>query len=111
MGERRAPIRDTPMPFEERDDEVRAEVIERLILGPVMFTQPGRHALSGVGANGGGVRMPGREAGIGGLPPSNLESPIVVPRPKSEVRTEQRSTIAPAVLFKSASHDGRQRCN
>lgn len=55
--------------------------------------------------------MPGREAGIGGLPPSNLESPIVVPRPKSEVRTEQRSTIAPAVLFKSASHDGRQRCN
>ena len=38
LGERRAPIRDTPMPFEERDDEVRAEVIERLILGPVMFT-------------------------------------------------------------------------
>ena len=58
-----------------------------------------------------GGRMPGREAGIGGLPPSNLESPIVVPRPKSAVRTEQPSTIAEAVFFESASHDGRQRCN
>ena len=41
-----------------------------------MFTQPGWHELSGVGASWGG-RMPGREYGIGGLPPSNLGSPIV----------------------------------
>ena len=57
------------------------------------------------------VRMPGREAGIGGPPPSNLESPVEVPRPKSAVRTEQPSTIAPAVFFESASRDGRQQCN
>lgn len=37
LGERRVPPKNTPLPFQECDDGVTAEIFQQSILRPVMF--------------------------------------------------------------------------